>query len=355
MSRIILILFIFSGGVVQFFGQSSTTPLTKCWEILSDDLRGTQNASDNTQDNVLLQNNEKIISINNLGKINWELDLEGNLLSKFLITNNKIYLATQNVENTDKFYIHELSIETGLTIKKREIITQKKIRSILLVPYFENLIAVVNNESFYLIDRDNGTLFDEIGNRITSNIEIKENLIIFVNDLNQIIEYDISKKVANIIFKSSKEINKIFVGNKNEILFADKLGSLFFLNKDLAKIIWKYRTGGDINTITKTENGFLVSSFDNYVYYFQKDVGKLLWKKRLEARNSGALSQKTNQYILSLNNGQIAFVLDLEKGKIINQINLEENSFFVNSPVMLQDSVIFSTNKGILSYGIKGC
>ena len=119
--------------------------------------------------------------------------------------------------------------------------------------------------------------------------------------------------------------------------------------------MWNGRTGAEIKEITETSNGFIISSNDNYVYLFSKQNGRRIWKRKLAGRLASAFSPLSGIGVYATLNGEIASFIDGTDGKIVNQITLEDDTFFISRPLLLKNLVAFPTNLGIFAYDTNGC
>jgi outer membrane protein assembly factor BamB len=115
--------------------------------------------------------------------------------------------------------------------------------------------------------------------------------------------------------------------------------------------LWKARTGAQIVDITEVSGNFLVSSNDGFVYLLAAKSGDRIWKRRLPGRLIGKPLIYNNFALLQTIDGTAALILDLNNGKLVNQILFNENVFSGGSALFLHRRVIIPTNKGLLAFG----
>ncbi len=123
------------------------------------------------------------------------------------------------------------------------------------------------------------------------------------------------------------------------------------------KNFWKFRNGAQVSSITFTPKGLLLTSYDNFVYLVSTEKGKLIWKKRLAGRITVEPLVFDNFVAVSSLFDSEVFVLDLSNGKQVNQFSLTEESLLLNSPLLLENFLVYVTFKGlsIFSHSGGGC
>lgn len=352
---IFLVIFLF--GVTNILGQNAASLLTKCWEFQSELMANRRIASDNTTTIFIYQNDSTITSIDKLGKTIWSNDTGGNLISDITVGNNKIYYAVRVEEKVNSFVIRSSSSQTGLTIWERKLETDYSVETVEVVIDSDSLLIISDKQSLYFLNSNDGKLISSarINSGVISNIITDSEKIYFVNEKNSLISYSPKIEANSIFLELDKPTNKIYLTKKEKLLTVNSLGQLSQFDKLTRKKEWTFRAGGNLNLIEEFNDYYLITSLDNYIYCVSAKSGKLLWRRRMDGRTNTILAKKQSQFISTLVNGQQTLLLELKKGRTVNQINLSGNSFFINEPFILNDLLILSTNKGLIAYSFAGC
>ena len=111
--------------------------------------------------------------------------------------------------------------------------------------------------------------------------------------------------------------------------------------------------GAAVSGIQVFENNLLVTSLDNFVYLISFKGGNILWKKRFPGRIHESVLLKDKFAVISVFGEKNAQIIELEKGQVVDQIMLSDANFFFESPVRVNDQLIFPTLKGIYSFSSK--
>jgi outer membrane protein assembly factor BamB len=119
------------------------------------------------------------------------------------------------------------------------------------------------------------------------------------------------------------------------------------------KLIWKTTVGGNINDILINKYGVLISSSDNYLYQLNNKNGNKVWKIRFNNKVSGVGFLSENIGIVSIYAESKAYLLNFQKGKLLDFFSLEENEYTVSKPLTNKNRVFFQTNNRIICLNIQ--
>ena len=333
-----------------------TKPLNQCKELTgkSDQLLS---ASDNTI--FFTTNGFDIISSNSKDKIkNWKTELPGKIISKLFTDNQQIFVISSNQNNKSDskptYTLISISFTTGIINWQTALRTNAEIQLIS-----ESLI-ILRSE-----DNSIDTFEKTEGIKIwTKNFESKivSIHIIFPEEVRIIFEDRIIDVNSNNgenskqIKLQTKSISSL-ISSKDSIFYGNTTGEIVKLTllNDNPKILWKVKTGGNITNLSEINNGILATSLDNFIYFFNKLNGKLIWKKRL----GGRVVYKplfSSEFIIAIDSGDnIVSVIDINSGKIINQVELNADSFFISSPIISAKTVLIPTNRATFSFSDMAC
>jgi outer membrane protein assembly factor BamB len=355
-----IITFFFFCATINIWAQTPLPLLTKCWEFSSNQPTNLKLASDNDQIIIFPEIDSKISALDRNGAVIWKNEYSGILLSETVIDSEKIYFLTINSEKADDALVFNIiSLKTGLTIAEKKIKFPNPINNaeIILKKDEQFVLLVINKQYTFAINEQEEKIesFTEFNSPITSNIEVDRESLYFA-DKRGIVNYYLAKKRNSLLLETNSEkINLIFSPVQEKILTANNFGQVSFYDTETKKKKWTFRTGGEINSITKFADNYLVSSLDNYLYYLSAKNGRLIWKKRLEGRNEGISAEEQGQFISVIINGQTSIFTEPKKGRTVNQITLPAETLFISQPIIIQNLVIFSTNRGLIAYSFGKC
>jgi outer membrane protein assembly factor BamB len=325
--------------------------------IASDNIsdNSTVNISDNSTEIILTTDGYSLISLNtSVFKESWKSQTGGRLESFALTDENNLYvLSSYPAEDKTKIYnLTSASLKTGLTI------WQKKIQG------FSNLKlnGIKNGEFLFLLAGDKHLL---AASKLNGQIIWDKHFPAPVTAL-----YQSTPEKIDALLNDRLQTISILTGDVLEELNLKKLSptaavietqslllgyetgetSKIALNGKREDVIWRIKAGGGISGLLAYQNLVLVTSLDNFIYLYSGDSGKLRWKKRVAGRIN-IKPQIFGDYALVLNSGDnSAAVIDLRDGKVVNQIQLEDENFFSGEPVLTGRYLVMQTSKGLYFY-----
>jgi outer membrane protein assembly factor BamB len=162
-------------------------------------------------------------------------------------------------------------------------------------------------------------------------------------------------KVAAVI-PVQRAVTSVYVRENGMIVAGDDRGNVTNYRDAAGAVWWRFKSGGRIGTILETNDGILVGSFDNFIYMLSKYTGDVKWKRRLDGRIVSAPAVFDGYLLAASSTETNAQVLDLEKGKPVDQLQFGENIFLLGSPMVSENSfAIFQLVNGIAAYSRADC
>jgi outer membrane protein assembly factor BamB len=137
---------------------------------------------------------------------------------------------------------------------------------------------------------------------------------------------------------------------EDKLFWGEKKGFVNSFDTNSNSLTWSVRHGGEISSLSLVSNGVLVTSLDNFVYFISLNKGKNVWRRRLAGRITVKPLIVGNFAVIVTAVSKNAVVIDLRNGKVVNQISLTDIGFILSKPLVLQNSLVFLTNKGIFSF-----
>ena len=335
---------------------------TRCWFYPTTISNTNIIASDNVENFYLTLHGGRIISFSseNAEKI-WETELIGNIISKPLVDRKTVFIITNNSNTSSdvkkSISLYCLSKSTGIIRWQIKLSTADKV----FLYNSENFITLINaSGEIYSIDKFDGKInWKKKLSAEISAIPFKNNNEIILGTSDQrvtVFSLINGEPIGSfVVYKSAKIIMEDNSG-KN-LIMGDRKGILWSLNKKKKTRNWSFRLGAEISSITLTERGLLVCSFDNFVYLVSEKSGNIIWKNRLSGRIAADPQVRNNNFIITTVDDSEALVIELNSGKVVNKITLEEENFFTGDAIQTKNLFVFNTKKGILGFSAQkeGC
>lgn len=356
----LMLFFLISFVSGQEFGR---IPLKECWKIENENINQVEIASDNDSI-VYLSNSEGFIEAINTqtGEFFWKSEIGGEILPKIISDSSRVFIPSRRLSsektgslNSDKITIHSLSKSTGITNWQRHLSLPEAPSHTGEVFMLDNpykLFLITQSGNFITLSKQNGDILLEkkYVSPITTIPFLQGEKIYFGTRERKIKTYSIPTGHLSDVM-SVPEIPKSILINKDSNLFVgDTAGNILLLDTRNQTVRWKTWTGAEVANVTKVKQGFLIVSLDNYIYLLSEKNGGRIWKKRLSGRSIGNPLIKENIAVFSTYGGSDAVLIELKRGKQINQLNVEEDNYFTNNPKGFGDLVFFQTRRGLFTY-----
>lgn len=313
-------------------------------------------ASDNENSIVFTNGNNYILSANPRTKLeNWKSQTGGRLYPAIFSDGDSIfYLSSYRNESKDEtFILNSISKKTGISN------WQKKLSGYSNIKLFESF----DKESIYLTSENKHVLAVRKKDGTINWVKNIQPAIISINTLsNELISIltvdsliKLSTDSGKILYESKIKKNPTSnsIRNNSYLLLGYSNGEFMKISYDNGKvndILWKIKAGGSISSVIEIEDEVLISSYDNFLYLYSTASGKLRWKRRVSGRiNIKPLIIEKHAIVLS-SSDNIASIVELEGGRIINQIKIEDGNYFSDEPILLDEFIIFPTFKGLYLY-----
>ena len=363
---------------------SQKLPYRQCW-FYNAKLSDNKIASDNESILYVPLLYGKIVSINSAsGEKSWESDIGGEIVSDLIVNEERknIYVVTRSpviseageqskningeisVENDNKNFavlkLSSLSKNTGITNWQITLDSKSAGNQKLFLSVFNNKVITADQKGeITVVEESGGKILWKKRAESGSNdfryfiqnsdlIQISENKILLIS---------LKNGVVNLIKEINSVLTAVNLFNNDTLLLGDKKGELFMFDISKKKEVWKSRYGAEVSDVTSTPYGLLISSFDNFLYLISPKNGKKIWKKRLDGRLAIEPSIANSSVIITTAGSSKSSILDLSSGRLVNQIYLSENNYFVNQAVLTDNLIVFPTAFGLMAFGNseKGC
>ena len=156
--------------------------------------------------------------------------------------------------------------------------------------------------------------------------------------------------------KSEHPVTALTFRENGSIVAGDERGNVVNYRDASDAVLWRFKSGARIGTIVETPEGMLVGSYDNFLYLLSNYSGDVRWKRRMGGRLAEDPYVSDRTLFLTISAEDTAMSIELETGKIIEQIALGENLYAMSSPVLTDGSMlVFSVPEAIVAYSNSPC
>lgn len=299
--------------------------------------------------------NGNLLALNSAnGETLWRTELGGEIVGQITANGSTVFVPTQvNKEKQNSIVIRALSAETGVTAWQGELPQTSGVRLALR----ENILLAFigeeqNQDKIIALSTGSGELVwtQTISAKITTAPIINGNLFYFAAGDKTVRIHSVvdGKETRQIRLPQAANGNLLLTDN---ILFvSDAAGNLAALRETDGEKLWKLRVGGAIGQILPTPGGVLLSALDDFVYFHDLRNGKRYWRRRLASRPLGAGFAGDGAVLLTVSGETNGIVLNLKKGKILNQIAFGANNTATFAPLNAKETVLISTSQGVAAY-----
>jgi outer membrane protein assembly factor BamB len=336
-------------------------PFRNCFQKPDNNIVAVEFASDKTNAIFLPFQDGRIAKINlNDGYQVWVSNLGGDVSSRLIYYEGKVFLITKVVEDDFKknkddnkqlinYILWSLDAITGLTDWQLNFTSDSTVtldihqNKIFLITKNGTINSIKTSGAVEILNKNLAAIISSTPIFLADKIYIgtEDNSILIVSTG----KTEIAAKISTIQSPVSA-----LVAAEGKLFWGERKGFVNFFDTDTKSLIWSVRYGGEISSLTIVANGVLVTSFDNFVYFTSLQKGKQIWRRRLAGRILAKPLIVGNFAVIVTNVNNNAVILDLRDGKIVNQISLADLGFILSKPSVLENSLVFSTNKGIFSF-----
>ncbi len=326
-------------------------PFQPCRVKIADIANTSYIASDNGDILLILSSTGSLISLDPLtNTFLWNIDLGSEFISNYESSNKSLFVVSKIALNSEIVTLRAISKITGITIWQvdlpfSDVLTLKRIKDHLLV-FYDQDVAGFNVESGskkWSIKAKHAKL--SIGDE-------------FLDELNQE-RYLYFRGIAFGLFEDDgvkyESITALFATNES-VTVGETNGKLSFYDISKLKKVWSFKAGGKITSITRTaDDTVLVSSLDNFLYLLTLKDGNLRWKRRLPFRITDRPLVIDHIAVVGNKGNDKIFFVDLDSGKILNQISLPESEYLTANLLFIRTKIIVPTTHGVFTYSQDQC
>jgi outer membrane protein assembly factor BamB len=333
--------------------------LKKCWVSGSEDPAKHLAASDNDLSIYLVKTGGKVAALDRLsGKQIWESDFGGEGGSNLLADQNSLFFLTNSSQilpgKAPFSSLRSISKQTGIagwnaTLPFSEITYLGESGNAILAIGADGFVSSINKASGNILWQT------QLNKKLTVVPWFTAAAIVLSLEPGEI--EIISPSDGRVIFQLQTDSipTSVYLSDERTLIWGDKRGNVAAVDIITKQIGWKFRNGAQVSGVTAAGKDILVTSYDNFVYLMSPTSGKIAWKRRLSGRvaEKPAVGAKFAA-ITVIGEPGVSFV-DLETGKVLNRILLDDDDYVIGTPLVMAGSVFFSKADGVYLYSAGDC
>lgn len=292
------------------------------------------------------------------GQSAWNAELGGRSISNILVRDLDVVAAIAVVGESAKINdssLKSLSKKTGIVNWSTRLPAAERY---VLGFTAAGIAAVSSDGNVSLFGTKIGGLLWErpsLGKLAASPFFDSEHIVISTDAGNTYV-ISASDGSAALRIPTPADTETLIESNGKRLISGDRRGNLTAIDFDSGRRKWRFKAGAKWTFIVQTGYGIFAGSADNFVYMLSSERGDVIWKKRMPGRILQSPAVSDSFAIVAAYGEDSSYIIDLNSGKIVNRISLEENSSFTNSPVFVSsESVAAATNSGVTLWSFGGC
>ncbi|HEX6280028.1 MAG TPA: PQQ-binding-like beta-propeller repeat protein [Pyrinomonadaceae bacterium] len=348
-------------GFVDATGQgdveSTSSKLTykKCWESPVEVLPVSGVTADN-EHGYFVDRSGKLVALDlESGRIAWTAETGGMVRSDVIVSNGRALAVASPVWDgiLANPILRSFSSKTGLPRWNLELPRAEKY---YLMVAGEGIAAVSDSGDLWLIDTADGRIewHARARGRISSEPRIKENRVLLAIDGKNVQEFSLENGTSVSFVKVEGNPAFVGAGKSSAAVYSDERGNVHSINMSGGRN-WKFRVGGRVVYVRPVEGNVLLGSADNFVYFMSVEYGNLLWKRRLPGRIASGGLIGEGLAVFTVIGERSAFVLELEKGRIVDRLELGVDDAFLLTPIQANGKYLLAATANGLSAFSTAC
>lgn len=323
----------------------------RCWSIPGVIL-APQGISADASQAYYVDRDAKIVAVDlNSGTVAWTADVGGTIHSELVVANGRVFvIASPSLgEKLSKPILRAFSSRTGLSLWNTELPAAG--------PYYlsggdEELAVVSTKGDIWLLAAEGGIIRwnSSANGGVSSYPRIEGGRLLIAVDGKRVEQRSLATGETVAI----AEIDGVpaFVGaaKRSAAVYSDDRGNVYSIQLGGGKN-WTFRVGGRVVYIRPVNENVLLGSADNFVYFMSVEYGNLLWKRRLPGRIASGGLLGDDLGIFTVIGERSAYLVELEKGKLIDKLDLSGDDAFLLTPIKANGKyLVAATVKGLSGF-----
>jgi outer membrane protein assembly factor BamB len=331
-------------------------PLKKCWEFAVENAARSMATAANGS--VYFADGEGRVRALNAGsgKVLWSTELGGTVTAMTAVSQTGLAVLTAaGASGSGASTLRLLNFDSGLV---RYSVDFPPGNDTHLITSGNRVIGVVSTGAIAAFDARTGASVwrADLASKLTAAPSISdETLVVSTQDRKTlVISAGTGKLVAAI--PAARIVTSIAIRENGMIVTGDERGLVTNYRDSAGTVWWKFKSGAKVGTISETDEGILVGSFDNFLYMLSKYTGDVKWKRRLDGRIVSAPAVFNDHLIAASSTEENAQVLEINSGKPVDQLAFGNDIFVMASPLVSDNKLsIFPLTNTIAAYSQLPC
>jgi outer membrane protein assembly factor BamB len=331
------------------------TSFTKCWDSPAAILADAGIAADHTFGYFAVSEGKVVALDLASGKAAWTSEIGGNIRSDITVSDGLVFIIAFGEDkepiSSRSPVLRALSAKTGLPNWSVKLASAQKY---FIEPADGGVLVISSDGTMFQFERTDGRIKwkSSASGPVATPPRLNGNRF-FVATIGKVVdEFELSdgRRVASV--KTEATPAYVGAGDDSTAVYSDQKGVVYSIKTNGTKN-WKFRAGGRIVFVKPVNENVLLGSADNFIYFMSVDYGNLLWKRRLPGRIANGELIGNNLAIFTVVGENSAYLIELEKGRLVNQISLANEDAFLLTPIGANGThLLAATQKGISAFSL---
>lgn len=288
------------------------------------------------------------------GQLYWKSEIGGEFSASPVADERAVYVASEALtaetnNRSGNGSLRALGLEGGLTIWIKPL--PAAIRGALAVGH-DKVVAGAGDGNVYAFDRTNGNPLWSVQSGSAMNCQpvIAGRAVYVGSEEGMLLSLEESTGKVRWRYRTSGPVRGPVSVVNNVVYFGSGDGYVYALSEADGHRRWRTRTGAGVQAVANVADGLLVASLDNFAYLLSLSRGKQIWKRQLPGRVSAQPLTTDDSALFTPLSSDAAVVLALHDGKQVNSLPTGDSINTAASPVLVNDSVFLTTDRGLLAF-----
>ena len=323
----------------------------KCWDVRAEVLPEPGIAADDSQGYIALQDG-KVVGVDlSSGEIAWTAETGGKIASELVVSNGRVFFVAlpRNQSSGLRSTLRALSTKTGLSIWNLQLPTAAKY---YLSSDNGGLTVISDAGALWMLDGVEGRIrwHSTASGAISALPRISDGRLLLAVEKKRVEEFSLEDGKRVALAEADGVPAFVGAGKSSAAVYSDERGNVHSIKMNGGKN-WKFRAGGRVVYIRAVGDNVLLGSADNFVYFMNVEYGNLLWKRRLPGRIASGGIVGNDLAAFTVIGERSAFILDLEKGRIVDRVVLSDDDAFLLTPIRANGMYLLAaTASGISAF-----
>ncbi len=288
------------------------------------------------------------------GEFNWKTETGGDISASPVADERGVYIASEtNIAGSTSTRatgtLRALGRSSGVTLWMRPL--QSPIRGVLAANQ-DTIFGGASDGRIYAVQKESGNILWVLKHSapFLSNPILSEDRLYIGSEDGTL--FCIDQKTGRTFWRYRTRGplrapvavagQTVFIGSADSYVYA--------INESDGRFRWRVRTGASVQSVLLTQNGLVVTSFDNFVYFLSLNRGGRLWKRQLAGRVAAQPLAIEEGALFAPLAGDECIILDLRDGKRLNSLLVGEDNNTAASPIATESLLLLTTRKGLFAY-----